>query len=220
MSPPVLDSTTCVVCRRHLLQRPVDGRLPPAVVQTSEHGQNRSASLRATLHGSAAAIASRIVLQWCCLLNGTLVFISDCVSSKVAMDLPTSDDHWQRSLEASAAARKQAQIVEENSRLTHEKMLAAQDATRNFEKARCEHMAVQVRPPLHLHPLFDCCWSSAGPASPGHLPRMLQTNIANLPALRPQRYPVSPCMHAKRSRFSSIITFNCSSLTTEKVCGR
>jgi uncharacterized protein YoxC len=62
-----------------------------------------------------------------------------------AVDLESSDDHWQRSLEAAQAARKQAKIVEEHSRITHEKMLAAQDATRGFEKARREHMAIQER---------------------------------------------------------------------------
>jgi len=66
---------------------------------------------------------------------------------QVAVDLESSDDHWQRSLEAAQEARRQAKLVEENSRLTHEKMLAAQDATRNFEKARREHMAIQVHPP-------------------------------------------------------------------------
>lgn len=67
---------------------------------------------------------------------------------QVAVDLESSDDHWQLSLEAAQEARRQAKLVEENSRITHEKMLAAQDATRNFEKARREHMAIQVHPPL------------------------------------------------------------------------
>ena len=36
-------------------------------------------------------------------------------------------------------------IVERESQATHAKLLAAQEATRNFEKARREHMAIQVR---------------------------------------------------------------------------
>lgn len=64
---------------------------------------------------------------------------------QMAVALESGDDHWQKSLEAAQAARKQAQIVEAESAATHQKYLAAQDATRNFEKARREHMAIQVR---------------------------------------------------------------------------
>jgi NMD protein affecting ribosome stability and mRNA decay len=60
------------------------------------------------------------------------------------VQLESGDDHWQRSLEAASKAREQAMIVERESQATHAKLLAAQEATRNFEKARREHMAIQV----------------------------------------------------------------------------
>lgn len=68
-----------------------------------------------------------------------------CVYLQYAVQLESGDDHWQRSLEAAAKAREQALIVERESQATHAKLLAAQEATRNFEKARREHMAIQVR---------------------------------------------------------------------------
>ena len=61
------------------------------------------------------------------------------------MELESGDDHWERSLAAAKKAREQAMIVERESQATHAKLLAAQEATRNFEKARREHMAIQVR---------------------------------------------------------------------------
>jgi hypothetical protein len=63
-----------------------------------------------------------------------------------AVLLESGDDHWQRSLEAAGKAREQALIVERESQATHAKLLAAQEATRSFEMARREHMAIQVRP--------------------------------------------------------------------------
>mmetsp|Transcript_8557 Transcript_8557/g.25615 ORF Transcript_8557/g.25615 Transcript_8557/m.25615 type:complete len:553 (+) Transcript_8557:754-2412(+) len=60
-------------------------------------------------------------------------------------DLESSDDHWEKSLAASAEARRQAQLVEKHSQATHTKLLAAQQATRDFDKARREHMAIQER---------------------------------------------------------------------------
>lgn len=56
----------------------------------------------------------------------------------------SSDDHWEKSLAASAEARRQAHMVEEQSQATHAKLLAAQQATRDFDKARREHMALEV----------------------------------------------------------------------------
>jgi len=75
-------------------------------------------------------------------------------------NLESSDDHWEKSLAASAEARQQAQLVEKHSHATHAKMLAAQDATRNFDKARREHMAIQVRCPACFVPRL--CAASAG----------------------------------------------------------
>lgn len=59
-------------------------------------------------------------------------------------ELATGDDHWEKSLAASADARRQAQLVERASRETHAKLLAAQEATCSFDKARREHMALEV----------------------------------------------------------------------------
>jgi hypothetical protein len=74
-------------------------------------------------------------LDQCCCLR----------ESQYAVDLESGDDHWERSLAAAKKAREQAMIVERESQATHAKLLAAQEATRNFEKARREHMAIQVR---------------------------------------------------------------------------
>lgn len=62
-----------------------------------------------------------------------------------ALNLESGDDHWQKSLDAAAEARRHAQEVEAASQDTHVKMLAAQEATRNFEKARREHIGIQDR---------------------------------------------------------------------------
>ncbi len=59
----------------------------------------------------------------------------------------SSDEHWEKSLAASAEARRQAHLVEEQSQSTHVKLLAAQEATRDFDKARREHMALEVCAP-------------------------------------------------------------------------
>ena len=75
------------------------------------------------------------------MLNITLI----SALHRQALNLKSGDDHWEKSLAAAAEARRQAQLVEAASQDTHTKMLAAQDATRNFEKARREHMAIQVR---------------------------------------------------------------------------
>lgn len=76
-----------------------------------------------------------------------------------SQDLESSDDHWEKSLAASAEARRQAQLVEKHSQATHTKLLAAQQATRDFDKARREHMAIQVLG-LPLDPPFPVASST------------------------------------------------------------
>jgi hypothetical protein len=94
--------------------------------------------------GQNYSICTQNPLDQCCCLR----------ELQYAVELESGDDHWERSLIAAKKAREQAMIVERESQATHAKLLAAQEATRNFEKARREHMAIQVC-------LLGCCTCDA-----------------------------------------------------------